>query len=343
MHGKSLKGSNEQVIPLQRGFRGYTMQSNDYKRKAHTGEHILFRALFSVFEGMYVKKVELGDRNYFLVHYDKDFEWQKVLEAEKIANRIIAEKRPVTKVVGTKEEVKKQFPHLRVRWDRITSDTVTVIQVKDYDWAACVGDHVENTGDIEYIVITRINAVGKGFYEIEFEVADTAKETALERAALARQASVLLKTSMDKVLPTVKNLKKNNETLTESVRTLTTALVDTVTPEYVNGVSVYITSVPGGDLKTLQRAAAQLSREGAVLAVFAEETQHFVVAARSPSVPVDCTDLLSCVLSGKGGGKPEYAVYHWTDPVTMPELTQKIKQFVKQSTQKANSSSPKSP
>lgn len=317
-------------------------QSNDYK-KAHTGEHILFRALFTVFEGIHVKKVELGERNYFLVHYDKDFEWQKVLEAEKLANKIIAEKRPVTKVVGTKEEVKKQFPQLRVRWDRITSDTVTVIHVKDYDWAACVGDHVENTGDIEYIIVTRINAVGKGFYEIEFEVADKAKEKALDRAALARHVSVLLKTSMDKVLPTVKNLKKNNEALTESVRTLTTALVDAVTPEQIDGVSVYITSVPGGDCKILQRAAAQLTRDGSVLVVFAEEWQHFVVAARSPSVPVDCTALLSCVLSGKGGGKPEYAVYHSFDPVNMPELTQKIKQFLVQSTQTANSSSPKSP
>lgn len=314
--------------------------SNSMK-KAHTGEHILFRALSTVFEGLTVKKVEFGRRNYFLIHYDKELDWDSILKAEKIANRIISEGRLVKRIEGTKKEVEEQFPHLRVRWDRIKEDTVCVVEVEGFDWAACVGEHVGNTEEVGYILVTRVVSVGKGFYEVEFEVCKKAKEAALERSNIAREAASFLKTSLEKVMPTIRNLRESNRVLTESVRLLTRNLISRIVPEEVRGVSVYIEDLSGADRKLLQKAASQLTRtqkekgKEKTLVLFVEQSKDtFVVAARSPSLAFDCTALTKIVLpQGKGGGKPEYAIASSPQKVDLPEVKAKIKQFLEKSEQ----------
>ncbi len=301
------------------------------ERKTHTGEHILFRALSTVFEGMTVKKVEFGKRNYFLVHYDKEFDWKGILEAEKIANRTVREGRPVTRVQCTRKEAAEQFPQLRVRWDRIKEDTVTVVEVEGYDWAACVGDHVANTEEIEYILVTRITSVGKGDYEIEFEVGEKAKGEALNRSALAMEVSSVLKTSLDKVIPTVKNLKEAQRALTESVRLLTKNVVKKITPEDITGISVYLEDVSGADLNLLQKTAAQLTCSGKTLVVFIEHVNNMVVMARSPSVPFDCRELLRTVLpEGRGGGNPGYVMASSPQEIDIKEMKARIRQFLEE-------------
>lgn len=303
------------------------------EKKIHTGEHILFRALSAVFKGITVKKVEFGRRNYFLVHYDKEFDWDGLLRAEYIANTIITEGRPVKKVCGSKKEIQEQFPELRVRWERIKEDTVTVVEVEGFDWAACTGEHVENTKEIEYILITRVVSVGKGFYEIEFEVAENAKKEALKRSAAAGEITSFLKTSMDKVLPTLRNLKENQAVLTESVRLLTKNVVERMTPEKIQGISVYIEDVSGADTRLLQKAAAQLTGEGKNLVVFVDQVKNILIIARSPLLPFDCRELAQVVVpEGKGGGKPACAVFSG-QTIDTQEMKAKVKQFLEKSGQ----------
>ena len=299
-------------------------------RKTHTGEHILFRALSTVFEGLTVKKVEFGKRNYFLVQYDKEFDWDGILKAEIIANHIIAEGRPVRKIKGSKKEIQEKFPHLRVRWDRIRDDTVTVVEVEDYDWAACIGNHVENTREIEYVLVTRVTSVGKGHYEIEFEVGENAKEEALKRSALAGEVVSMLRTSLEKVVPTIRNVKEDQEKLTESVRLLTKKVVESMPRDTIGGLTVYIDDLTGADRRLLQREAARITNREESLVMLVEQSRDaFVVAARSPSLPIDCTQLIKTIApGGRGGGKPECAVVSSTHTIKVEEVKAKIKQFL---------------
>lgn len=301
------------------------------KAKAHTGEHILFRALSHVLQGMIVKKVELGERNYFLVEYNQEIDWDTILQAEIMANQIIQEGRPVKKIVGTPQEIKKKFPQLRVRWDRITDDTVTVVEVQNYDWAACIGDHVTNTRDIEYILVTRVNSTGGNQYEIEFEVGETAKKEALRKAALAAKTGDILKTSLDAVIPTIENLKHDNTILTESKRTLTSSYITQMTPEVIHGISVYINDVSGADHKTLQKEAGNLVQKNNALAVFVEQIESpFVVIACSSKVGINCNDLLSNILpESKGGGRPECVIARAFESINIGMLKENITKFLK--------------
>jgi alanyl-tRNA synthetase len=305
--------------------------------KAHTGEHILFRALSTVFEGIKVKKVELGKRNYFLVSYDKELEGERLLKAELLANTIIAQDLSVTTVVKPRDEVMKEYPKLRVRWDRISNENVTVVEVENFDWAACVGEHVQHTGVIEVIIITRVNSVGPHEYEIEFEVAQQAKSEAVKRAALARDITSELRTSMDQVIPTVHNLKERTHGLTESVRLLTLQVLSGLQPEYIEGIPVYCTEISGGDRKTIQRETARLTSENSCLIVLVEQLEDtFLVAGCSHSLSLDCTQLIHSLLpEGKGGGKPEQAIASSAQKVDISLVRERIRQFLKQSRQKA--------
>ncbi len=307
-------------------------------RNAHTGEHILFRALSTVFQGVSVRKVEFGKRNYFLIHYDKELEWDGILKAEQIANRIVSEGRSVRKIKGTRKEIEPRFPQLRVRWDRIREDVITVVEVERFDWAACVGDHVENTREVGCIMVTRITSVGKGDHEIEFEVGEKAQEEALKRAALASEVASVLKTSLDEVIPTVKNLKESQKTLTESVRLLTTALISRVIPDSILGVSVYVEDVSGADRKLMEKAVSALTEEGETLAVLVEQSKKVVVvAARSPSLRVDCRELLKAIIPDcRGGGKPGFALASCTQKVDTAEVKAEIKKFLEDSLEKAD-------
>ncbi|MBU7044374.1 MAG: hypothetical protein HXS47_12360 [Theionarchaea archaeon] len=300
------------------------------KRKAHTGEHILFRALSMIFPGLTVKKVELGARNYFVIYYDGDITWDEIVEAEEIAHKIISEQRPVTIYKGTKAEVSARFPPLRVRWDRITEEPVTVVCVEDFDWAACSGDHVSNTGDIEYILVTRVTSLGKGGYEIEFSVGKQAQKEALFRSALCMKMAETLKTSLDHAIPTIVNLKTNQETLTKQVRMLTETCINHLTPSCICGLTVFCEDLSGADRKTLQKYAAHLTREGSVVVLFFDHSEGtFVVAARSPAVQVDCRELLQEVLpESKGGGKPECALAYTPHTMEMKALTSSLRQYL---------------
>ncbi|MGC1121219.1 MAG: hypothetical protein WBA22_09000 [Candidatus Methanofastidiosia archaeon] len=303
--------------------------------KAHTGEHILFRALSTVFEGIRVKKVELGKRNYFLVSYDKELEGELLLQAELLANSIIAQDLSVTTVVEPRKDVMKEYPQLRVRWDRIPDENVTVVEVENFDWAACVGEHVSRTGVIEFIIITRVNSVGLHEYEIEFEVAQQAKLEAVKRAALARDVAGELRTSMDQVVPTVHNLRERTHWLTESVRLLTSQVLSALQPEYIEGIPVYRAEISGGDRKTIQRETARLTSENSCLIIIVEQLEDtFLVAGCSHNLNLDCTQLIHSLLpEGKGGGKPEQAIASSPQKVDISLIRERIRQFLKQSRQ----------
>lgn len=302
--------------------------------KAHTGEHILFRALSTVFDGMVVKKVEFGKRNYLRVYYTKEIGWDGILAAELIANRIISEGRPVKKVHLSRDEAHK-YPQLRVRWDRITDDTVTVVEVDGFDWAACTGLHVKSAKEVEFILVTRIISVGKGDYEIEFTVGEQAHQESLKRSGLAMEMSALLGTSLDKIQPTIRNLKMSERSLKEAVQNLTRNLLERITPEEMYGMSVYIEDVSGGDRTLIQRKAAEMVREekGRTVIVFLDQPA-FLMVARSPSLFFDCRELLQFLLPDcKGGGKPDFAMGSSTSDVSLKVIKAKVRQFLEKSRQ----------
>ena len=173
----------------------------DEKSKAHTGEHILFQSLSRVFKGMESVKVVIEpDKKQLFVKYGGEINWSGILKAERIANRIIQENRKVKITVGEKEKLRKQYGNkLRGRWDLIEDKTIRIVEVEGFDCVACKGEHVESTGEIGLIIVKDFKNLGKGEYEIQYEVGEKAKEFLMESKRIAMDVMEVLGATPDKI------------------------------------------------------------------------------------------------------------------------------------------------
>ena len=209
--------------------------------RAHSGEHVLFQSLSRVFKGIESVKVEIEpDKKQLFVKYDEEIDWNGILKAEKIANKIIQENRKVKITVGDREKLRKKYGNkLRGRWDLIKDKTIRIVEVEDFDCVACKGKHVERTTEIGFIVVKSFNKLGKNEYEIQFEVGEKAREYALESKKVAMSVIDILGTTSDKVEKTTRNLKEEILRLRKSLKETSKKSMENIEYEEIKGIKFY--------------------------------------------------------------------------------------------------------
>ncbi|MFQ5892076.1 MAG: DHHA1 domain-containing protein [Candidatus Methanofastidiosia archaeon] len=280
-------------------------------RKAHTGEHLLFQALSRFFPGISVEKIRLRKKKkVFYLRYSKELGWEGILKALKLSNKIILQGRNVIEHLGEREEVEKKFPNLRAKWNRIKGD-VRVIEIEDFDFAACSGKHVKNTKEVEFILVTKFNSLGKNLYELEFEVGKEAKSKALELSKIALNLSNICKTSIDEVERTVENLKEKNLILKEKLKNLTRRKIQNLKPEKIKKVNLYSGIFENLDTRQLKRETSRFLTHKKTIALFALKRRGvFLTIGRSKDLDLNLNEILREHLrkyGGKGGGSEEFA------------------------------------
>jgi alanyl-tRNA synthetase len=281
------------------------------KSKAHSGEHILFQSLSRVFKGMESVKVVIEpDKKQLFVKYDGEITWSGVLEAERIANRIIHENRKIKITVGDKEKLRKEYgDRLRGRWDLIEDKTIRIVEVEGFDCVACRGEHVESTGEIGLIIVKDFKNLGKGEYEIEYEVGEKAKESLMESKKIAMKVMEILGTTPGKIENTARNLKEEIEKLRENLKEASKKAMEKLEYEEIKGVKLYSKIFDGLDRRELMRKAADLRKEKKTIVVFGDSS-GLLVMGRSDDLNFNVIPLLEkgCnFLKGKCGGKEDFA------------------------------------
>ena len=279
--------------------------------RAHSGEHVLFQSLSRVFKGMRSVKVVIEpDKKQLFVKYNGEIDWDGVLEAEKIANRIVQENRGIKIIVGDKEELKREYgDRLRGRWDLIRDRRIRLVEVEGFDYVACKGEHVERTGEIGFIVVKKLSKLKKGEYEIQFEVGEEAREYALESKRLVMSLIDILGTTPDIAENTARNLKEEVLRLRKSLREVTKRAMEKLEYEEVKGVKVYSRVFDGFDKRELMKKAADLRKEDHTVVIFGD-LSGLLIMGRSDDLSFNVIPLLEkgCnLLGGRCGGKEEFA------------------------------------
>ncbi len=122
--------------------------------RMHTGEHILSRALENQMKGLFVEKVAIGEHESTVyMTYDGKIGWDDLFRAEETANRVISGNLPVKKNEVSREE-RERFKGVKIKWDRIPDEVVSVVSIDGYDSIACSGSHVNSTGEVGGVLIT---------------------------------------------------------------------------------------------------------------------------------------------------------------------------------------------
>ncbi len=141
----------------------------DYNKEMHTAEHILNRTMIRLF----------GTGRSVNNHIEKkkskcDYRFNRALSQEEIAtlesevNGVIERNLDVKETFVTREEAISSYDTSKLPPD--SGERIRIIQVGDYDFCPCIGEHVSNTSEIGSISIisTDFNAES-GILRIRFK------------------------------------------------------------------------------------------------------------------------------------------------------------------------------
>ena len=281
-------------------------------KRAHTGEHIFFRSLSKVVPEVSLDKISIKEeKNALYIKYQGELSWDKLLEAEKLTNNIILENRKVIFHNSKKEDVIKKFPDIRIKLDRIQTEEVRIVEVENYDFAACSGDHVDSTKEIDFFLLTKVNKTGEDSYRLEFEVAEKAKEESLELSKIALASMEILQSAPENVERTILNILKDNERYRQNVAEFSQKSFESIAPKEISGTKLYFEILKGIDRKILIKKAGELIEQSKTfLVLFLIDEGIFVICGRSADIGYDMRILLNSILTrfgGRGGGRENFA------------------------------------
>jgi alanyl-tRNA synthetase len=238
----------------------------------------------------------------------------QVESAERLANEIVLENRPVAVRFVTREEaanlgLRKIPPAER--------DQLRLIEIGDFDVSACGGTHVSQTGQIGAILLRKIEKVRQG-YRVEFVAGLRAVLTARHDFSTLTETAALFSAGLNDVprqaaksLDEIRSLHKEVEHLQDELAAAEAASIFAAAAEH-NGRKLLARTFSDRDLNFVKLLAQKLTRQsGPVIALLATTfPQPALVFAQTTGQPFDMGSLLKETvgkLGGRGGGSKDLA------------------------------------
>ena len=276
--------------------------------RMHTGEHIFYKCLEKEIKGLKLKKIDLDSSESSFFVEALNLTWEDVFKAEKLANELIEKDLPIIKHHYTKEEAIK-LGKLRIKPERIKSNNIRVIEVKDFDWSACAGCHSKSTGFIGNILITKFGKA-KGGYEIRFKV--NVKSELYDLAKTSRIVASFLETDHNNILDKIKKIIDDSENYKNKFRELSAKLLSNFSEEIIKDINFIYALVEEVEKKQLTDKSNELLKEKTIVCLISTNNDRSTVLLNSSKdLKLDAPTLLNTILSnfdGRGGGRDNFAM-----------------------------------
>jgi alanyl-tRNA synthetase len=278
----------------------------------HSAQHVLSSAFVRLF-GMTTVSFHMAD-DYCSIDLDTpSLSKDQVESAERRANEIVVEDRPVDMRYVTRDEAEKLGLRKLPPTER---DQLRLIDIHDWDLTACGGTHVTRTGQIGGVLLRKTEKVRQG-YRVEFVAGQRAVTTArrdfstlTETAALFSAGIYDVPQQARKSLDEIRSLRKQREQSQEELAAAQAAALLGETPES-HGRKLVVRTFQDRDLNFLKLLAQKLTRQSPAIALLATESpQPALVFAQSSGQPHDMGALLKQILAklgGRGGGSKDLA------------------------------------
>ena len=276
----------------------------------HTGQHVLSAAFARLVDNRTMSFHMSADVS--TIDLAREATAETISEAEREANRVVWEDRPVSIRFVTSEEAAA----LQLRKEPSRGGTLRLIDVSEFDLSACGGTHVARTGSIGVIAVSAWERF-RGGTRVTFVCGSRALRTfRTYRDAIAgsvRSLSVVpadLPVAIDRLQTESKELRRTLKTMQDALATHEAARL-VAEAAAVNGVRIVARSIEGWDAAGLKAiAAAAAASESVAVALFSAVPPLVAVVARAANVNVDANAVLKALVTefgGRGGGKPDLA------------------------------------
>ena len=290
------------------GITGTVTGKLDWKRRfdhmqQHTGQHILTAAFVELF-GYQTVSFHLGSELVAIDLNTTEVTAEQLAEAEKRANDIILENRPIE----TKWVTKEELAQYNLRKDVSVDEDIRLVIIPEYDYNGCGGTHPTATGQVQIIKVMETEKM-KSNIRVHFVCGERVrKQLAMRKNVLtdvARQLSVPEKEAGSALTKVMQTAKQTEKALAEARNAL---LVYEAKDLAGDGEIVISESYENRTIQELQKLARFITTENAEAIAFlvadnADKLQF--VAARGANVAISMKNISTKVLpviSGKGGG-----------------------------------------
>jgi alanyl-tRNA synthetase len=286
----------------------------------HTGQHLI-SAMFQERYGRPTVSFHLG-AEISTIDLRGPEPTEEILEgAERAANQVISEDRPITVRYGTAE----QFAELGVRKEVQRSGMLRAIEIEGADLQPCGGTHVKSTAQIGVILLRRCTKMRQD-WRVEFVCGQRAARVARHDFHLLRRTAEELGSTPDDVLASVRRAIgerdlhfKNAKALLQRVAEADAASALQSGGRDANGMRV-VAQVFGEETQPeyLNSFATQLAKAHKTIALLARTASGELIFAQHPAAGKDMNALLKQVFAqfpGKGGGTHDFARGRLTEAV----------------------------
>jgi alanyl-tRNA synthetase len=279
----------------------------------HSGQHVLSAAFVRLYN-MPTVSFHMADDYCSIDLGTPTLTKEQVESAERLANEIILENRPVDILFVTRDEAGKLGLRKLPPTER---DELRLIDIHDFDLTACGGTHVSQTGQIASVLLRKTEKVRQG-WRVEFVAGLRAVATARRDFTTLAEAAALFSAHIydvpqqaRKSLDEIKALRKQYE---QSQEELAAAYASALLADAreSQGRRIVVRALADRDLtfvKLLAQKATRLSPNVVVL-LATTSPQPSLVFAQSPGQSFDMGVLMKDVMSkigGRGGGSKDMA------------------------------------
>ena len=289
----------------------------------HSGQHVLSAAFVKLFD-MPTVSFHMAD-DYCSIDLDTpNLTKDHVEQAERLANEIILENRPVDIRFVTRDEAGKLGLRKLPPAER---DELRIIDIRDWDVSACGGTHVSQTGQIGCILLRKVEKVRQGF-RVEFVAGQRAVSIARRDFATLTETAALFSAHIydvpqqaAKALDAIKSLRKQSEQSQEELAAAQAAAMLAETAES-DGRKLIVRTFSDREMNSLKLLAQKLVRlaPNAVVLLGSTAPQPSLVFAQSAGQPFDMGALMKKIMakfSGRGGGSKDMAQGGLPDPAAV--------------------------
>ncbi|MET3698934.1 alanyl-tRNA synthetase [Bacillus oleivorans] len=278
----------------------------------HAGQHILSAAFEELFQ---IKTVSfhLGSE-VLTIDLDTPELTEKIaLQAERLANQIILENRPIETKWLTEEEVKK-YP---LRKELSVTDNIRLVIIPEFDYNGCGGTHPSSTGQVGSIKILKWETQRKKI-RVQFVCGNRVlKQLHIKQNVLIELTQILNAPEIKAAEAASRLLEKNKELekdLGEAQdQLLQFEAVQLLGETQTIGGNIMITKVflnrPLKELQNMARLITEKNSEVIVVFVSKNEQQLQFVSASGGEVVLDLRRVgkeVFPLINGKGGGNSSF-------------------------------------
>jgi len=291
-----------------------------YCTRAHTASHVLYGAARRLYDELGYGGFDIGTEKVRVdLRTDGDVDDDALVELERLTNRAVWESRDVTWRTMPAAEA-RELPGIAFNTKTEEgamggADAVRVVEVDDWDLAACGGTHVRNTREIGPVAVLERSNPGEGLTRVEFAVGPTAIEGRAADHRASRAAARALDSPVADLPGAVERLQadlaaargERDDLRDELVGAQLDALAaDTVARD---GGEWLVGTVDGAGPNELADHAARYAGDAAdVVALAGRDGATFVVAAAGEGFDAAAVvDAVTDEFGGGGGGSPDGA------------------------------------